>query len=544
MDRFRCYGKMDKRGRWLSWVFAPDTPGEHARLVAEAAAGGQVLFASVQTFAPPNGMVGMTPAGAQVGTAVAGAQTGRTRWKVVKEQYVGQDALPHIAPLYFDIDADGQLDKALLWARTLVEFFVAELELPKPAVRVWFSGSKGVHITVDAAALGIQPNPTLTVDMKIVAAELVRYLATTGVPDLTVDAAVYSLPRLLRLPDQINPKSGLHKVELYHSELFQLSAEQIMELARLPRGSLWPSSSLCLGEKLSDELAPNTRLIPTAARWWATALARTREPREFRVKTAQVAGLKVRPDGYLVDELVDATMPSCIRNMMDSVIGSGVRNRCELQIACWAKAAKLPFDKALTLLSSWTSRNRPELSTENVQQKAASIVMAVYGGASYGFSCAAARTAVRAAGITGGTGRCDDCRVVRPRSTRQIHSLRVRHDERWSPSPRIPLEKSRDIIARNINNRIATANTSHSGDSRLGVRHTRTDRPHAARAGANRTDHRATVDANCTGVRRDRHHASGTNCVGHRAAGDWKNSCRDGRTGRVRDAGIVCHADA
>jgi len=337
------------------------------------------------------------------------------------------------------------------------------------------------------------------------------YLATTGVPDLTVDAAVYSLPRLLRLPDQVNPKSGLYKVELRHSELFQLSAEQIMELARVPRGSLWPT------EEFPSGVTPNGP-VQTAAQWWTAALTRAREPREFHIKTAHVAGLKVRPDGYLVDELVDTAMPSCIRNMMDTVVGPGIRNRCELQIACWAKAAKLPFDKALMLLSSWTSRNRPELSTDNVQQKTDSITKAVYGGTNYGFSCAAARTAVRAAGVTAAAVRCDDCRVVRPRSTRQIHSLRVRHDERWSPSPRIPLEKSRDIIARDINNRIATV-----GTNRPGVHHVDTNRPRAARADADRTDiHR----------------------VGHRATGDRKNSCRDGRTGRVRDAGAVCHADA
>lgn len=429
---YRCYAMMDSRDRWRSWIFAPATAAQHARLVEEAAAAEQVLFVSAQSFTPPHSMAG------------------RMRWNMVKQQYSGENALPHSAPLYFDIDCEDELDKALLWARSLVEFFADVLELPEPAVRVWFSGSKGVHLMVDEMALGIQASATLTADMKAVAMALVKHLTSLDVPDLSIDSAVYSLPRMIRLPDQVNPRSGLHKVELYHRELLRLSADQIMELARTHRGALWSAEDL-----------PRAPVLP-AAEWWAKALARAKAPRDFRIKTALVAGLKVRPDGYLIDELADVSIPSCINGMMHTAVSPGSRNRCELQIACWAKAVKMPFNKGLSLLVAWTARNRPELSADNAQRKAESILRSVYGNATYGFSCAAARSAACAAGVATG---CGECRVIRRHLPRQVSSLRIRHDEQWNPSPRIPLEESRGIVARAIYNRVAGADRSGHGAS-------------------------------------------------------------------------------
>ena len=427
---YRCYGMLDSRGRWRAWRFGPATSDVQSRLAAKAARDGQVAFASIQTFSAPRGGAGLT------------------RWREVRRQYTGEDALPHLAPLYFDVDAEGDLDKALLWARTLVEFFTVQLKLPKPAVRVWFSGAKGAHILVDAAALGIEPGVMLTADMKTVALGLAGQLAAESATDLSVDTAVYSLPRMLRLPDQANPRSGLYKVELSHHELFELTANQVTDLARTPRGSLW-----------TPDDAPDGP-APKAVAWWSAALGRARTPREFRIKTAQIAGLKVRPDGYLVDELADASMPPCITGILGASVSPGDRNRCELQIACWAKAAKLPSDKALLLLAVWTKQNRPELSPQNAEAKAASIVGSVYANAAYGFSCMAARAAARRAGVVP---QCDSCQAVRPHSLRQVFSLRVRHDAQWNSPLRIPLENARGLIARIIDNRIAACAADRAG---------------------------------------------------------------------------------
>lgn len=413
---YRCYGTMDRRGRWRVWRFCRASGAEHARQVTEAVAAGHVLFASVQRFAPPRGFAGTTT------------------WRRIKHRYKGEDPIPHVAPLYFDIDCDGDLDRALAWARALVEYFTGDLKLPGKAVRVWFSGSKGAHVLVDPIALGIEPSATLTGDMKIVATQLTTHLAACGAIDRppALDASVYSMPRMLRVPDQLHPRSGLYKVELSHDELMTCTPEQVMELAARPRGARWADDDRVDGP------------VPEAAQWWSAALARAQQPRRFRIETAKIAGLKVRPDGYVIDELVSTATPSCIKGMLSARPRPGVRNRCELQIACWAKAANVPYGKALSALSAWSDRNRPELSTAAAAGKAESILSCVYAGRWYGFSCAAARSACRAAGFEPA---CSTCTVVRQRNIRRVHSLRVRHDAQWSPPHRISLEESRDSIA-------------------------------------------------------------------------------------------------
>jgi hypothetical protein len=443
---------MDERGRWGSWLFAPATAKQLVLLEHEAARRKRILFLGVQIFTPP-------PAGVPV-----------RRWKPVREHYVGENALPHLAPLYFDIDCAGDLDKALLAGRYLVEFLVDGLELAEEAVRIWFSGSKGLHILVHPAALGIAPSATLTQNMKLIVAGLVKRLEAEGCPELPVDSAVYSLPRMLRAPNQINPKSGLFKVELTHGELQRLSADEIKALAGDPR------------PPLRSEDGPAPPVSPKATAWWAAEIKKQRETHEFTRRTAELTGRKVRPDGFVVDEVVDPGMPDCIRRLAEAAVGPGVRNRVELQLGCWALAAGRPQAWAMRLLSAWALRNRPELSADGCRTKAESIVKAVYGRTGYGFSCAAARTAVRTAGLEP---QCSGCRAVRQPMLRTLHSLRQNHDAGWTAPERITLNDARARIAGFIDNFVArvacTAGPHGSGERQDPLHRTRPGHPRRPR---------------------------------------------------------------
>ncbi|KPK44603.1 MAG: hypothetical protein AMK72_11880 [Planctomycetes bacterium SM23_25] len=422
--RYRCYGYLGTDGRWCPWRFAPATRAEFEKARALAAERRQILFLSVQVFAPPIGAAG------------------DLRWTQVSDQYRGEGARAHGAPLYFDIDAEGDLEKALVLARYLAGFFRDDLGLPPCDVRTWFSGAKGVHLLVNPLALGIEPSATLTADMKAAALGLVRRLETHGAPDLGTDPAVYSLPRMLRAPDQLHPKSGLWKVELAPEELFRLSAGEITGLARSPRGPVW------------EDGRRSTAPVPMAAAWWAAQVDTARRGRAFRRRTAELAGVKLRPDGYVVDELLGAAMPACVGEMARSVVAPGSRNRCELQLACWAKGAGRGADEALDLLATWTGRNRPELSPASALRKAESIARTVYGGSHYGFSCGASRAVARAVGLEVD---CAGCKAVRRRPLKQLASLREGEDGAWVPPRRITLEDARGRIARSLERFFACA---------------------------------------------------------------------------------------
>lgn len=136
--RYRCFALLRPNGGWSRWRFAPDRGQTYKQLLHNA--GRDVLFASVQHFPPPVGMAGFL------------------KWGEVGEQYKNENALPHIAPLYFDIDCADGLDDALTLAHGLYEFFNGELGIAPEHVRVWFSGSKGAHLLVHPEALGIEPS--------------------------------------------------------------------------------------------------------------------------------------------------------------------------------------------------------------------------------------------------------------------------------------------------------------------------------------------------------------------------------------------------
>jgi len=366
-----------------------------------------VLFTSVQQFQPPPNTQRLDG------------------WKRVSCHYRGDQALPHIAPLYCDRDCDGGLEEALNLARYVTDFLVSDLEVATSHVEVFFSGSKGAHVLVDPAALGIEPSATLTRDMKTVVMALCRRLAAeAGAPRVAVDDKVYSMPRMLREENQFNPRSGLYKVRLTLAELRRMSTPEIQALAKAPRAPLAMSDGAPISAK--------------ACAWWQDELGKARQPREFRKRAAAVSGVKLRLDGFAEDKLLSADAPDCIQSILESSPPSGQRNRCELQVACWGRAASLPEAKAVRLLARWVERNRPELSPDNARSRAAGIVRAAYAGG-YGFSCSACRGALH--GI-GKEAACVGCQAVATGKRQMVSAVRA--GETDIVIPRITLERARE----------------------------------------------------------------------------------------------------
>ena len=336
LPSYRCFALMRPNGGWSRWRFAPDRAETYRQLLHNA--GREVLFASVQHFPPPLSMAGFL------------------KWGEGGEQYKNENAMPHLAPLYFDIDCADGLDDALTLAHGLHEFFTGELDIAPAHVRVWFSGSKGAHLLVHPEVLGIAPSPTLTTDMKPIALGLCQRLAREyGVPDLSADDKVYSMPRMLRCENQLNPRSGLYKVRLTPEELATCDSERIKGLAVSPR-TVQEEESLPAAIPVSEK----------ARAWWAEQLKEAHRPREFQQQTARITGATIRPDGFAEDELIATDMPDCVSKLLKAKPLQGTRNRIELQLACWARAAGRNEADATNLLARWIFHNRPELLAPQV----------------------------------------------------------------------------------------------------------------------------------------------------------------------------------
>ncbi len=117
------------------------------------------------------------------------------------------------------------LARALTAAQTLINRLLHNNGVDTDYLRCYFSGSKGFHIGIPMEAFNLEPG----IDFH----EKCKYLALTIAGDLEIDAALYDKTRLFRIPNTINSKSGLCKIELSASEILNCKDIQtIIDLAK------------------------------------------------------------------------------------------------------------------------------------------------------------------------------------------------------------------------------------------------------------------------------------------------------------------------
>ncbi|PNV83374.1 MAG: hypothetical protein C0610_17090 [Desulfobacteraceae bacterium] len=130
-------------------------------------------------------------------------------------------------PLYFDIDCKEDLKLAIESGRTLVDKLV-ELGVPRNGVRIFASGSKGLHVTVDQKYFSSgRPIKGLPLVYKAMAKELY-------VPGM--DFQVYSCGKgnAFRV-ENVQRDDGNYRVPVLYEELADMDAESYSKLTKQPR---------------------------------------------------------------------------------------------------------------------------------------------------------------------------------------------------------------------------------------------------------------------------------------------------------------------
>lgn len=146
-----------------------------------------------------------------------------------------------VAPLYFDFDAEENLDKSKQDLSLLVSFFIQN-GCPSNSLNIFFSGSKGFHLEVPFDVLGIEPSVNLPEKYKLFGDNLKKKFNLQ-----TLDTQVYEYARLWRVVNTINSKSGLYKIPLSLLEI-DLPISAIEQLAINPRdGFNFPKPDLWNG---------------------------------------------------------------------------------------------------------------------------------------------------------------------------------------------------------------------------------------------------------------------------------------------------------
>jgi len=150
---------------------------------------------------------------------------------------------------YLPIDIDSidsnDLEKALVYARSLLRHLELTFELDLKVLPIYFSGAKGFHIMIPTDLFGIEPGNKLDEIFK----NLVQELLPEGVE---VDLKIYDKTRLFRLPNTIHSESGLYKIPLGLDEVFNKSIEEIKELAKKPRYEEFWDDVCELNENLNE----------------------------------------------------------------------------------------------------------------------------------------------------------------------------------------------------------------------------------------------------------------------------------------------------
>lgn len=302
------------------------------------------------------------------------------------------DGEDFLAPLYFDLDYDGDPTVAQADAIKIVDFFLQELDIKETDIRIYFSGNKGFHILIDERALGIKARPDLHRVYKHIAGYLRYRLGETEnttddnekpvervMPLKSLDMVVYTVKRMLRLPYSRHQKTGLYKIELSRKELGLLSLEVIKERAKT--GSV---SADIYGQ---EEREKAIRKRPKAGAFYADKL------QEY-TDAAATAQQRYDKEEYI---FIKDKPPVCVQDILKGGWKKdGDRNQATVQLACYFKAAGYEKEETSKTLEEWVTKHTTAEGNYSVKQRIAntkSVVEAVYSSETdYKFGCAFIRS--------------------------------------------------------------------------------------------------------------------------------------------------------
>ena len=131
--------------------------------------------------------------------------------------------------LIFDFD-NNNLDEVKTEVIKFINYLNIRFEVDVSAIRIYFSGHKGFHITLPFQLLAYKLDASMDFweRYKLFAEELSKGFKF-------VDRSIYGIRRLIRMANSINKKSELYKIPLSFNELNNLPIEKIKGLASAPR---------------------------------------------------------------------------------------------------------------------------------------------------------------------------------------------------------------------------------------------------------------------------------------------------------------------
>jgi hypothetical protein len=312
-------------------------------------------------------------------------KSGGKDFLVSMQQYkspVETDDEIYTSDFYIDIDVKGNLDKAIKATQSIVQYLWEVLKVSPPYPRVWFSGQKGFHISIHKEILGIKPHAQLQQMFRVATEQMSRVL---NIKD--IDSKIYTKKRLLRWPNSIHPDTGLHKIEITHEELMTLSAAQIMDMAKEPRGQLPIRMKFYPVDPSTESLA-----------WWASIL---------KSWNNQVQHAELKPRKMLkIDK--SGNMPTCMKYLLSGPAPDGHRNKATFVMASFFAGQGYSQKKTMDLLVKWVEDHYTADGTPKLRERIANteaVVRTVYDNG-YSFICSVCQNIDPSHSYCDGIGKC------------------------------------------------------------------------------------------------------------------------------------------
>ena len=268
-----------------------------------------------------------------------------------------EDALLY-APFYLDLDADITTEQKYAKIKPYVMrawlYLTQRLGLKPEEVGLYFSGSKGFHLTVDPRFLGIKPVKDLNVIYKALALHL---YSSYYIP--IIDLRIYDKRRLFRMPNTINSKTGLYKVPLTIQQFYDFSYEELTDYASDPHPL--------------PEQKPAVNI--SAARLFKERTASYNKQAKHK-----------KPDiVYTIPEEKQELLP-CIKQILEDGAVRGARNNTLIILASGLLQSGYKLEEVQQLVTEWNQINEPPLDTHELEATVRSAYLMLRNGRRYGCS--------------------------------------------------------------------------------------------------------------------------------------------------------------
>ena len=248
-----------------------------------------------------------------------------------------QDALLY-GPMYLDMDGDTtcniDTDKGFKAIKPMVQkavLFFKNLGFTNKDINLYFSGSKGFHLTIDPGVLGIVPNKDLNNIYKAWALHVANMYGIN-----VIDLRIYDKRRLFRLPNTINGKTGLYKVLLDPYDLYSMSLKELKEYASEPH-------------EIKDRNYSISRV--GAINFYKKNLIYWRRQNEI-----------IRPEAPNKPiEFKDREILPCIKNIIENGSIKGSRNNTLIVLASGLFQTGMTLEQVDDVTEEWNKLNDPPL---------------------------------------------------------------------------------------------------------------------------------------------------------------------------------------